>query len=372
MDQELFTLIAFSATDIIGPHRFNKIKESFNQVSDFLDCDLQYQIKFLNIKNERSINALKSMKNQANFIIDQCTKKRIQYIPYNHKLYPSHLKNISDPPYLLYVQGNLQSNIPLIGVIGTRKSTTDAEKVNQWFCKEFVTYGLGVVSGLAAGHDLVASQTVLQAEGYTIGILGTSIDVVYPAFAKKTYDRIKEHGALISEYPPGIISTKWRFPRRNRIVSGLAQAILVIQAPQKSGTMITVKMAEDQGKDVYITPGNIMIPANNGTNLLIQNGAKVALTPQDIITEVLKSYPNLETIKFINQSIDNNKEIKIPIILSKEEEEILKLTERLTHTDEIIRQVSINTSSLYALLIQMELKDLIIQRPGQLYIRKEL
>lgn len=371
MDHELFSLIAFSATDIIGTHRFNKIKQSFNNISEFLDCDLTFQISFLDIRSDKAIKALQSMKERAHFILEQCIQKNIQLIPYTHPSYPSQLKNIIDPPYLLYVQGTLHNNIPLIGVIGTRNSTKDAEKINQWFCRSFAEHGLGVVSGLAAGHDLIASQTIVQSEGYTVGVLGTAIDVVYPSHAKKTYDRIKESGAIISEYPPGITSTKWRFPRRNRIVSGLSQALLVIQAPQRSGTMITVTMAADQNKDVYVVPGNPMIAEYKGTNNLIQNGTKLALDPQDIIKEVLKSYPNSEWIQFISKPEPVKKEYYIDPSLSKEEQLILQLTKEHIHIDNLIQQLSINTVSLYSLLVQMELKDLIIQKPGQLYIRKE-
>ncbi|MDK2818843.1 MAG: DNA-processing protein DprA [Spirochaetota bacterium] len=379
IDKYLYTLIAFSATDIIGYNRFISIKKKFNDISEFLECDLNYQMNLLGLKTELAKKILLNMKKQADIIIEQCEQKKINFIPHNSSLYPPLLKDIIDPPYLLYSQGIMNPTIPLIAVIGTRNSTPEAEEINKWFCKTFAQYGLGVVSGLAKGHDAIASDTVLKHEGYTIGVLGTAIDTVYPSSSSYLFQKIREKGVLISEYPPGMTSTKWRFPRRNRIVSGLSQAVCVIQAPEKSGTMITVNIASEQGKDVYAVPGNPMINQNSGTNILIQKGTKLALNPIDIIQDVLKSNPNLETIQFLAQDssqIIKKEDLVEEIVeenqysLSTEEVKILELAYEHIHIDEISRTLEMNISTLNGLLTMMEIRGLIIQKPGQIYIKK--
>lgn len=372
-NKTLFTLVAFSATDLIGEARLKKIKQHFTNIYDFLDCDTEFQFNFLGLKTEKTKNILLNMKKNAEIILEKCDKQNISLISYDDHLYPKLLKDISEPPYLLYVKGNFYPQIPMVAVIGTRKASREAIDINRWFCKHFVEYGLGVVSGVAFGHDSIAAQTVLDNEGFTVGVLGTAIDIVYPSHATRLFDRIKEHGALISEYPPGMVSTKWRFPRRNRIVSGMSQAVLVVQAPEKSGTMITVQMALEQHKDVFVVPGNPMNPLYKGSNSMIQKGTKIALDPIETVHDILKSAPNIETIKFLSQHNMKNKqtEYQIDKSLSIEEQKILELSARDIHFDELHQELGINTSSLTSLLTIMEIKELIIQKPGQLYIRKE-
>lgn len=370
VDKYLYTLVAFSVTDMIGINRFIKIKNSFTDISEFLECDIKSQMNLLNIKTDKAKTILQNMKKQADYVLEQCHKKSITLIPHNNSLFPPHLKKIIDPPYLLYTKGNLNPNIPLIAVIGTRNTTSDAEKINKWFCKTFVDYGLGIVSGLAKGHDAIASETTLYYKGYAIGVLGTAIDFIYPKSSTNLYYKIQEQGALISEYPPGMAPTKWRFPRRNRIVSGMSQAVFVVQAPEQSGTLITVNMAIDQGKEVYVIPGNPMNPQYKGTNNLLQSGAKIALNPEDIIKDSFKSHSNLDSSLKENSNTLNEK-INLSS-LSKEEVSILELTKEHINIDELLKILDINIASLNSILTIMEIKGLIIQKPGQLYIRGDI
>ncbi|MGL4394303.1 MAG: DNA-processing protein DprA [Brevinema sp.] len=369
MDKRLFSLVAFSATDLIGSNRYEKIKKHFPNLEDFLDCDLEFQYNFLNLKNEHSKKTLSKMKDLASFVLDTCAKKQIQLIDEDHEDFPESLRNISSPPYLLFVQGKLHPKVPLMGVIGTRRATPDSIKINEHFCETFVEYGLGVVSGLADGHDSIAARSVLKKEGYTIGVLGTAIDVVYPTKNKKLYDEIKEVGAIVSEYPPGIASTKWRFPRRNRIVSGMSEAVLVVQAPEKSGTLITVQMAIDQQKDVYVVPGNPLFKEYKGSNSLIQQGAKIALDPLEIVKSVLKENPNVMKIERVAKKSTPPPSPKIDPNLPPEQQKILELTGEDMHFDEIAEAMQINISNLTAILTMMEIGGLITQKPGQIYKR---
>ncbi|MGL4561412.1 MAG: DNA-processing protein DprA [Brevinema sp.] len=370
MNKKLFALAAFSATDLIGWNRYKKITQKFPDIEDFLDCDIDFQYQFLQLQNEESKKILTKMKDLGSFVLETCEKKNIQLIDWDHPEYPKLLKNISSPPFLLYRQGNVYPHVPLIGVIGTRKHTAESEKINEWFCSHFVEYGIGVVSGLAYGHDSIAARSVLKNEGFTIGVLGTAIDVVYPVKLKKLYDEVKEHGALISEYPPGMASTKWRFPRRNRIVSGISQALLVIQAPEKSGTMITVQMALEQQKDVYVVPGNPTISQYKGSNRLIQEGSKIALDPADIVQDILKSSPNHQSMRFMAQRSIPEMPKQIDTNIPIEQQKILELSATEIHFDEIAEVLQINIATLTAILTIMEINNLIVQKPGQLYLRR--
>ncbi len=369
VDNYLYSLVALSATEIIGHQRFTKIKNTFPNISDFLDCNVNDQAHLLGIKSENQKKILLNMKNNADKILKQCELQNISLISIDDSLYPKSLREIVDPPYLLYSRGNFNPKIPLIAVIGTRNSTPDVEKVNVHFCERFVHYGIGVVSGLAKGHDAIAAQSVLQNGGYTVGILGTAIDNIYPKSSTRLFHQLIERGAIISEYPPKTVSYKWRFLRRNRIVSGMSQAVCVIQAPEKSGTMNTVKLATEQSKDVYAVPGNPLNPQNAGPNLLIDKGVKIALSPQTIIEDVLRSHPNIEVKQFLAQTPTTAPPKEIPN-LSPEEQKILSLVNTThTHIDEISRELNIHISSLNSILTMMEIRGLIKQLPGQLYIK---
>ncbi|MGL4367012.1 MAG: DNA-processing protein DprA [Brevinemataceae bacterium] len=368
MEKYIYSLVAFASTDLIGTLRFKKICNHFQDISEFLNCDTKFQMEFLNIQSEVAETRLKTMKKRADYILDTCQKQNISIIPISNPMFPQQLKQIVDPPYIIFTQGFLKPDVSLIGVIGTRQYTKEGKDINQWFCRHFVQNNLGIISGLAKGHDSIALETALKHEGFTAGVLGTAIDTIYPKSSSHLYEQIKERGVLISEYPPGTQTQKWRFPRRNRILSALSQALIVIQAPKKSGTMITVKIACDQGRDVYVVPGNPMQYEYEGSNNLIQYGCKIALNPQDTLQEIAKTIPNFQTnIQEIQNTTAQPTEYKK---MSLEEEQVLELTKNHIHVDEMLRAMQIETAALNSLLTIMELKGLISQKPGRIYIRE--
>lgn len=370
----LDALVAFSTTDTIGHIRLNKIKREFPRVEDFFNLSPAEMALFMDTLSERSLAELSSMKKRGERAREICAQKGINILSLNHPDYPPLLKSIPDPPYVLYVRGHLDNSIPLAAVIGTRASTRDAEETNRWFCRSFASYGIGVVSGLAKGHDSIAAEAVLSAEGYTIAVMGTAADVIYPAGAAKLYGQILECGAVVSEYPPGTAGAKWRFPRRNRIVSGMARAVFVVQAPEQSGTMITVKMAMEQGRDVYAMPGSPMEEANRGSNRLLQMGAKMAVAPEEIVKELLQDIPDTETRRFLRPapakpSPQPQRPAPLPLDLKPEEKSILEACEGWVQADELIRIVNLDASIFNAVVTMLELKNLIEQKPGRLYRR---
>lgn len=214
-------------------------------------------------------------------------QKRISFLPCYHPAFPSKLKNIPDPPYCIYFYGSLPpSSMPLVAIIGARNCSEYGKRVTTEFASSLASAGIGIVSGLARGIDGYASQAALDVGGKTYAFLGSSVDICYPPENLSLYNAIPKNGALISEYPPVTFPKKNLFPRRNRLISGLCDAVVVIEAREKSGTLITVDMALEQGREVYAVPGRITDALSVGCNNLIQQGANIALTPQDIVSNL--------------------------------------------------------------------------------------
>lgn len=196
--------------------------------------------------------------------------------------YPDSLKQINSPPFVLYYYGNLQLvNQKCIGIVGMRKPSRYGIKMAQKFTNELSNENYVIVSGMALGIDAIAHQSAIEAQGQTIAVLGSGIDYCYPKSNLKLYQTLKKDFLIVSEYPGNLIPRKENFPRRNRIISGLSESILVIEANRKSGTMITVGHALEQGKDIFAIPSRI--DDAPGCNSLIQQGAKLILSVADII-----------------------------------------------------------------------------------------
>jgi DNA processing protein len=243
---------------------------------------------------EKGIQALTDKDlSEAQRILDQCIQKDIRICTYHDGIYPFRLKNISDPPLVLYYRGQLTAleACPVIGVVGTRKCSVYGITAARRMGYQIVRCGGMVVSGLAAGIDSAAMQGALTAGGNVIGVLGCGIDVVYPAKNKSLYLDTERNGCLISEFPPETPPLGWNFPRRNRIISGLCNGVLVVEAPEGSGSLITAHRALEQGRDVFVVPGNIDVPTFRGSNSLLREGAIAVSSGWDVVSEYEALYP---------------------------------------------------------------------------------
>lgn len=212
-------------------------------------------------------------------------KYKVVKIDMKSKWYPDKLKNISDPPKVLFCLGNLELlNAKSIAIIGSRDYSAYGERATKEFSYNLAKNDICIVSGLAKGIDAFAHKGCLSAGGKTIAVLGNGLDIIYPKENEKLFYRIIENdGLVISEYPLGTKPKKQHFPARNRIISGLSDGVLVIEARKNSGTNITVDFALEQGKDVFVIPGNIYSKTSDGTNFLITEGAIPVLTYKDIL-----------------------------------------------------------------------------------------
>ncbi len=354
MDKLLNYLQLFSVNGVGEETILNLIK-NFNEVSKIFNAELDELLKFVDY--DTAIAIKESVKKDFKKKLFNLASLNVRVVDFNDPMYPDSLRNIPHPPPVIFVRGRLVSDMEGLAIVGTRKCTEYGRQVARLFAKELAQAGLVIIRGLARGIDTEAHIGALEAGGKTIGVLGSGIDRIYPPENRKLVGEIIKNGAVISEFPPGMPPLAQNFPKRNRIISGLARALLVVEAPIKSGVMSTVNWALAQGKDVFVVPGNITSKASEGTNQLIKDGAIPVTTPRDILDE-LKIYPEYE------------KKVK-EIELSGDEKIVL---DALDHTipnqfDKISEKTHFSIDKLSSILLALELKGLVKQLPGRYFIK---
>ncbi|MFO8143938.1 MAG: DNA-processing protein DprA [Dehalococcoidales bacterium] len=265
--------------------------------------------------------------------------------------YPSRLKEVYDCPPLIYVRGKLMPEDEwCLAVVGTRRATVYGRQIAEEITTDLARSGITIVSGLARGIDSVAHRAALEAGGRSIAVFGCGLDTIYPAENASLASRIAEQGALISEYPPGTKPRADRFPRRNRIMSGLSLGVLVVEAGKSSGAMITAQLALEQNREVFAVPGSILSPASVGTNHLIQEGAKLVSGYRDILEELSLS------------EVAHQMEIKEVVPASETETALLKyIGAEPVHIDEVCRSSGLPVSQVSSSLAMMEIKGMVKQ-----------
>jgi len=229
----------------------------------------------------------------AEEILENCRRERLGLLTYRDAAYPARLKNIDDPPVLLYYKGTLPDldGNPVIGVVGTRKASAYGLTAAKRMGYQIGRCGGIVVSGMAYGIDGMAMAGCLTAGQPVVGVLGCGADIVYPASNRALFRDTERYGCILSEFAPGTPPAKWTFPKRNRIIAGLGCGVLVVEAPEKSGALITARQALDQGRDVFVVPGNIDVPSFVGSNRLLRDGAIPVSCGWDILSEYQAQYP---------------------------------------------------------------------------------
>lgn len=244
--------------------------------------------------------------NEADRILALCGEKGIRLLTVQDAAYPARLKNIYDPPCLLYLRGDMPEidDGVSVAVVGTRACTPYGEQVAEKLAFGLAQGGVTVVSGLAKGIDAAATRGALRAGGHPIAVLGGGADVVYPRENRYLYEDVAARGALISEYPPGTEPKAEHFPVRNRIIAGLSLATLVVEAPRKSGALITAHEALEQGRDVFAVPGAIDAPCSAGCNELIREGAFLITGAQDILREYAEAYPAVISVQSAGENVE--------------------------------------------------------------------
>ncbi len=290
--------------------------------------------------------------------IEQLAQHGVHPLTWDDDAYPGLLKEIDDPPPVLYVRGELSAADEWsVSVVGTRRPTPYGRQVAEEMAYQLAANRICVVSGLARGVDAIAHRAALQAGGRTVAVLACGLDIVYPPEHAKLAREIIEHGALISEYPLGIQPRGDYFPRRNRIMSGISLGVLVIEGDVKSGAMITARLAVEQNRDVFAVPGSIFSPQSRGTNDLIQEGAKLVQKVEDVLEEL--------NLTMVPQQI----EMKELIPATDTEADLLRhITKEPVHIDEVCRESGLPVSTVSSILAMMELKGLVRQMGPMAYV----
>ena len=269
----------------------HSLLEHFGSPTEIYSASLKEIGEVLSSPEKAEIFKNKSLV-EADRILGQCATLGISVITYQDASYPERLRNISDPPAVLYVKGRLPAFdlYPAIAVVGTRNPSAYGLYAAKSISAELADAGVIIVSGMALGCDSAAHSGALHAGRSTVAVLGCGPDICYPAESRLIYSDIPVHGAIVSEYPPGTPPTRHSFPRRNRIISGLSNGVLVAEAPEKSGALITADLALNQGRDIYAVPGNIDSPGSSGGNTLIKHGAKLVTGAADILEDLIPVY----------------------------------------------------------------------------------
>lgn len=354
--------VAYSKIQKIGPVNFKKLADYF------IDLKTAWQANLVEImaagleENLANEIIIKRSEIKPDEELELMKRERVIAVTINDNDYPQRLKEIYNPPPILYYRGAVNFWHDLcLAVVGTRKFSAYGQQAVEEIVFQLAQAGLTIISGLALGIDALVHQACLNANGQTIAVLGSGVDkgCVYPSHNRYLVDKIiKSGGGIISEYPVGTNPTKYTFPMRNRIISGLASGVLVIEAPESSGALITAKYALDQNRDVFALPGSIYNLNCEGTNNLIKQGAKLITSADDILSEL-----NIQSVF---------KELKTDAVIDNEEEKMVlnSLTKEPLHIDKLKKMSNLNINVLSSALTFLEIKGLIKDLGGKNYIKR--
>ena len=355
----------------LGPVTCNKLVAHFGDPDKVLSASLS-DLKAVCRLRQESLAALgdggmQNLKALADDEIDKAAKKDITIIAYDDPLYPSLLKNIHDPPVVLYVLGNPEMlSCKGVGIVGSRAATHYGRNISEQVANGLAGQGFTIISGMALGIDTAAHKGALAAEGRTVAVLGCGLDIIYPPGNYKLYKDIAFSGAVISEYPIGTLPDNFRFPARNRIISGLSLGVVVVEAANRSGSLITARHALEQGREVFAVPGRIDSVKSAGTHSLLQQGAKLVHSINDIAEEFL----NEGLLENQVSKGSKNTEEKFFCQLNQEEAALWQCLDVYPRViDEISRESGFTPQKTNELLLLLELKGIVKALPGKYFQR---
>lgn len=358
---------ALSQIREIGPIKFRKLANYFSAMEE---AYLAPEQELLNAGIDEKLAEIIPVKRRAINIeqeYEKLLKENIKIITFQDDRYPTILKEIYAPPALLFVKGNLKKEELRIAIVGTRKYSQYGKQATIEFTEALCQIKTIVVSGLAKGIDTIAHQTCVRNGSETIAVLGSGIDYesIYPPINRGLSREIENNGAIISEYPIGSLPLKQNFPVRNRIISGLCQGVLVVEAPEESGSLITAKYALEQNRELFAVPGPINSANSRGTNRLIKSGAKLTASVEDIIEEL-----NLSLNLSIDSVAGGNKKESEKISADNKEEAIILnlLNEEPIHIDFLIKNSQLPTAQVGSVLTILEIKGRIRNLGGMNYV----
>ena len=365
----LFPWFALKGVSGIGNHLFKRLLDRFRSPSLVFEAS-QEDLLQLNGITPRIVAAIKAHKipEPVKKDFDLVMKKGYQIVTMSDPAYPFLLLQIPDPPPFLYVFGNLCNSIKNIAVVGSRNATSYGISITKRLCEELAALDFTIVSGMAVGIDTAAHTGALTGKGKTIAVLGSGLERVYPHKNLKLFHKIAEKGAVISEFPLLEAPEPHNFPIRNRIISGISLGTVIVEATQKSGSLITARLAAEQGREVFAVPGNINSFKSIGTHSLIKQGAKLVENTQDILEELSP----LITDDSLNNKIKHkdkpeDKIAKPPSLSSEESLVFTGLGHYPVHIDDLSRKISMEPGKLSGILLKLELQGIVNQAPGKFF-----
>jgi DNA processing protein len=350
--------VGFNIAPTIGPAKVRALLDHFGDLEAAWRADTR-ELKHAGL-DRRAVQNLVKTRNRLDLDAEMAKleKHHVTALTWEDDAYPPLLRQIYNPPPVLYVRGELVPDDEwAVAVVGTRKATMYGKQVARMLTQDLARSRATVVSGLARGIDSVAHRAALDVGGRTIAVMACGLDRIYPPEHRDLAHAIIENGALVSDYPLGVPPDATNFPPRNRIISGLSLGVVVVEAGQRSGALITVNFALDQGREVFAVPGNIVNRSSAGCNRLIHDGAKMVLGIEDVLEEL-----NLTMI-------EHHAEARAALPADETEAELLKLvSEAPVHVDEICQQSKLSIQQVSSTLAMMELKGIVRQVGGMHYV----
>jgi len=352
--------VGFHRVPFIGPTRIDRLIRRFGNLEQAWRAS---DATLRTILDERSVESL--LKTRAELSLDDEMERihrlGINVITRDDVSYPWRLAQIAAPPPVLYLKGALTTaDDNAVAIVGTRRSTPYGREVTQRLAEELGAAGVTIVSGLALGIDGVAHESALRAGARTVAVLGSGPDIIYPSSHRRLAERIVDQGAVLADYPPGSTPDARNFPARNRIISGLCRGVVVVEAPERSGALITADFAAEQGREVFVIPGSVLAAASAGCHRLLRDGARPVTSAADVLIDL--GISNASTAATAVQQA---------LPLDEEQRRVLSLlTAEPQHIDEIAAATSMPIGQLGALLIELELGGSVRNLGAQHYARR--
>jgi DNA processing protein len=322
-----------------------------------------------------AIDAIKSSgpRERAQQQLEDVARISGEVIVLDDERYPPLLRETYDPPIALYARGDVARALsqPAVAIVGSRHCSTYGRNVAEMLSRELAGRGVTIVSGLARGIDSAAHQGALEGGGLTVAVMGTGLDTVYPKENRRLADRIAEQGALVTEFPLDTPPLPQNFPFRNRVISGLSLGVLIVEGAERSGSLITARMAYEQGREVFAVPGNITSSKSFGPNYLIKDGAKLIQTWRDVVeefpVELKAAILSSERVEKLAEQLSIDE-----VALSDTELRLLAILKEdaPVHIDELISSAGLTTGELMGALLRLEMIDRVRQLPGKSFVRK--
>jgi DNA processing protein len=353
----------------LGQYGVHKLLSYFGSIKEILNADSR-GLKASGLTNKGVHDNILAFDgwDEVEEQLDLLVKYNAQLVPFTSPEFPVNLKSVRGGPLLLFVRGSFKpEDQQAIGIVGTRRPTRYGQEVTSKLAGELARAGMVVVSGMARGIDTVAHRAALAAGQRTIAVLGCGVDVIYPPENTKTMKAIIGSGAVVSEYPMGTGPDARHFPRRNRIISGLSQGVIVIEAPEKSGALLTAQFAREQKRMVFGVPGNIQSGVSKGTNKMIREGALLVSGADDVLEALGRHVPPkgpepAAAAPVVPEAIKQ---------LDPEEQQIYSaLSADPIHVDTLVQKVKMPSHKILAVLLPLELNGLVEQQAGKMFVRK--